>query len=425
MQPRPVCKNKMSEQQENGDMETETETVVTKKRRHTRTNSLSVIQLEHVDLVEKLYEEFCSFKTSIKEDLKGVKEEVRLLRVEMLKTSSPEIDNQRLDAVVGRMEAISNKMDKPSNATDDSSKRQSSSNTNLKEELLKKLNERKVHYYTFLHNNDRYNLYTGWAEQNPPFLPSKFIPVEISGEPEEEYLTRLKLKKMELECYLERLKFRAESAKQKYEEIDSLVVLQIYENKNDEDVIKKTIDWWNKRIKEEETLSKNIWEKKKANIEKVPENQRNSGIIVAKDILYADVVRQGEDVDLEEEPKYQVVRNRKDRRNNKNNNYRQSNNRSNYNPSYNRKSFSQPNRDSRYNNNNGNRFRQQNPPNSRQQDNNSNNNGQRNGQPQNRDVNQSSGRGGTEQNFRRRGFPERGRTWSTRSRTWSTRSRTR
>ena len=411
----------MTNSQEEGAMETEEPSQ--RKRKHSRSGSISVINLEQVDVIEKLYKEFRSFKSELSNEIKGVKEEVRLLRVEMLKSNDPEEENKKLDEVVEKMEAISKKIEKPV-SVEDSSRKQLSSTTNLKEDLLKKLNQRKTFYYTFLHNMDRYKMYSGWAEQNPPYLPSKFIPVEINGEPEEEYLTRLKLKKVELECYLDRLKFRADSAKQKYEEIDNLVVVEIYDNNKDEDVIKKHVDWWNKRIKEEETLSKNIWEKKKAQIEKVPENQRNSGVIVSKDILYADVVRSG-DVEMEEEPKFQVVRYRKNKQNNNRNpNSRRSNNHStNFGGSRNR----YENGGSRYNNQNGNqRFNHQdrgsrfNNSNRGRRDTVSDNtttthndNRQTNApQMQNREVNQSSGRGGTQQNFRRRGFPQRGRTWS-------------
>ena len=412
----------MTNSQEEGAMETDEPSQ--RKRKHSRSGSISVINLEQVDLVEKLYKEFRNFKSELKDEIKGVKEEVRLLRVEMLKSKDPEEENKRFEEVVEKMEEISKKIEKPV-SVEDPSRKQLSSTTNLKEDLLKKLNQRKTFYYTYLHNMDRHKLYSGWAEQNPPYLPSKFIPVEINGEPEEEYLTRLKLKKVELECYLDRLKFRADTAKEKYEEIDNLVVVQIYENNKDEDVIKKHVDWWNKRIKEEETLSQNIWEKKKTQIEKVPENQRNSGVIVSKDILYADVVRSG-DVEMDEEPKFQVVRHRKNKQNNnRNQNYRSNNHSTSFGGFRNR----YDNSGSRHYNHNGNqhfnqdrgsRFTNSSTSRGRRNTISTNTTTQHNNtnremnapQAQNREVNQSSGRGGTQQNFRRRGFPQRGRTWS-------------
>ena len=97
----------MTNSQEEGAMETDEPSQ--RKRKHSRSGSISVINLEQVDLVEKLYKEFRNFKSELKDEIKGVKEEVRLLRVEMLKSKDPEEENKKFEEVVEKMEEISKK----------------------------------------------------------------------------------------------------------------------------------------------------------------------------------------------------------------------------------------------------------------------------------------------------------------------------
>ena len=118
----------MTNSQEEGAMETDTPSQ--RKRKHSRSGSISVINLEQVDLVEKLYKEFRNFKSELKDEIKGVKEEVRLLRVEMLKSKDPEEENKRFEEVVEKMEEISKKIEKPV-SVEDPSRKQLSSTTNL------------------------------------------------------------------------------------------------------------------------------------------------------------------------------------------------------------------------------------------------------------------------------------------------------
>ena len=136
------------------------------------------------------------------------------------------------------------------------------------------LKKRKLAYYQQHQNNDRVAIHKQWLESDPPTLPAAFIPKYIQKEPAFEYETRKKQKINDLNAWLEILGYRAQKANEEVANIDGLVQQEIMDsNLSQEDKDKETKTWV-EMVKEQEKVSEQIWKKKREEILKQPERQK-------------------------------------------------------------------------------------------------------------------------------------------------------
>ena len=212
-------------------------------------------------------------------------------------------------------------------------------------------------------------------------------------------MSRFDFTKAKLKCDMDIMRSRAKNAKEEYELIDTKVVAAIYSSYEDQDEINKNVEIWTNKIEEEEKKSKEIWNVKREKLVKVPEKQRENGKVVIKDRSYASVVTNNseDDMHVEEEQFQVVVRKRNGKK-----------------PAV--KKNPTPPADTNTTTNNtaatSNDTSKNQKPQNRYWNNNQNKNHGYHSES-NQNFNSSSGRGGTQQNFRRRGYPQRGRSyWS-------------
>ena len=362
-----------------------------KKRKHEA--DISVIELDELSLLQVV-----ELVKTLNSTVSSLKEEIKEMRLELLKNQSP-ADNNKLDKILTQVEKWSSEKEKSATKSTSTERQGVTTTENEHYTFFSDLNKRRKAFYTYLHNNDRVALFNDWQNQNPPNLPAKYIPVEIENEPPEEYKCRLDFTKAKLKCDMDIMRSRAKNAKEEYEQIDTKVVAEIYSSHEDQEEINKNVEIWTKKIEEEEKKSKDIWNVKREKLVKVPEKQRENGKVVIKDRSYASVVTQNSENDMhvEEEQFQVVVRKRNGKK-----------------PTVKKNQTPPADTDTTTNNTattSNDKSKNQKPHNRYWNNNQNKNHGYHSDSNQN--FNSSSGRGGTQQNFRRRGYPQRGRSyWS-------------
>lgn len=156
------------------------------------------------------------------------------------------------------------------------------------------LNKRKLAYYKYLKNTEHHAIYVGWQNQEPRFIPVRFLPTFINNEPLAEYEARRKQSEAELACFMEILSVRAASAKEELEKIDSEVLQRIHDAEISEAEKNNLIKKWQDEVKIEEGKSTELWSPKKEGIMGTVDRQTNNNkVIIVDQKLYSAVTSNG------------------------------------------------------------------------------------------------------------------------------------
>ena len=331
------------------------------RKRNISDPDISQIAILHLDDEENMRAEITELtrvvvdlKNVVLNQLKTLTEEVKSMKEQFLITATPIETEQKLEEIVNKVKEIDEKLINKNNVCDTRNKTREPVNMpSISSNIIrnKELSERKISYYNHLHNKDRFDIYTEMLTKDPPQLPARFTPVEIRNEPPIELIARQKLEHAKLTCYMSVLENRSKVAKEKYLMVDNKVLNDI-ENSNYEDAEKaRQREVWTQKTVAEEEVSRKLWAKKRDDIIELPKKQRENGRIVEKNSdagTYAIVTKRGLVNNEKENDGWQQVTYRNNR------------------------------------NTHSNRYTQ---------------------------MNTSRGRGGTEQSFRRQGYPQRGQTY--------------
>ena len=150
-------------------------------------------------------------------------------------------------------------------------------------EVERLIKQRKMKYYNFYSYSECHAIYLSWEQQTPPFVMSKYLPVLIENEPEEEYNARKRKGENNRLCDMELLGLRAQRAKAALDTIDDEVVQTIHGFDGPEDVKEYLLQEWQKLVKCEEDKSKKMWEKTAKNLLETPQREQESNRRVEKD----------------------------------------------------------------------------------------------------------------------------------------------
>ena len=211
--------------------------------------------------------------TNIEGDLKALKEEVFKIGDNISKIITPSSTQSHQPATLIQPNAAA-----PTNTLD----------------LQDKLTQRKHLYYKYIKNTEHQAIYVGWAEQEFPFVPARFLPKYINNEPQEEYLARKQQKAGELSCFLQILTCRANSAKEQMDKVDGEVAQLISDAAMDDEEKNNQRDEWLAVVQMEEEKSNNIWLPKKEGIMGLSTRQDNSEkVVIVNDRSYAAVAARG------------------------------------------------------------------------------------------------------------------------------------
>ena len=159
-------------------------------------------------------------------------------------------------------------------------------------DVTDKLKQRKIAFYQQHQNSDRVAIHTQWMQSTPPIIPASFLPKFIPNEPEREYQIRKTQKKKDLDAWLQILSYRAEKANEEVNNIDGTVRQEIQDSRLSEEEKGKQNEAWKKAVRVEEIKSEEIWDKKRAEILKLPEIQiKNQRIQIRDGRTYATVAK--------------------------------------------------------------------------------------------------------------------------------------
>ena len=326
-------------------------------------NDITVLHLEDEGETQMMKNEINTLKTMIN-DLKDivinqlnlVNAELKSIKEDLLIKANPIETDQKIDDIRNKVNEIDEKISAnmqnaaPVSVTSDNLTANMPIQERPRSNVVrnKELNERKIAFYNYMHNSDRMEIYNEMLKQDPPRLPARFIPKEIRNEPRVEFEARQKLETAKLTCYLECLENRGKLAKEKYLLVDTKVLTDI-ENSNAGEAEKdRQRKVWTEKTTQEEEISRKLWFKKRDKIISLPDVQRQNGRIIERNtdghVSYAVIASQGLNNPQEDNNGWTYVTNRRQRN-------------TNYNHTH---------------------------------------------------VNNSRGRGGMEQSFRRRGYPQRG-----------------
>lgn len=117
-------------------------------------------------------------------------------------------------------------------------------------------------YWNHLKNDGLHNLYNDWLEQNPPYLPKKYLPKPIRGEPENEERLRFNNAINEMKTNREILASRATRFKTKTEIADNEMEEFIRSKCSSTILQDLVIEIWKEDCSKEESKSRTIWEEK-------------------------------------------------------------------------------------------------------------------------------------------------------------------
>lgn len=260
-------------------------------------------------MLKKISTNFNSFKkaitsdiSSIKNDLKGVKDDVAEIRKEKELTPDVIMADISMVTLTNKVEGIEQKINKISSSLDEkteidvnkpSQKRVKDKITAVKD-LDDKIDKRRKAFYDQHQLNDRIQIHQEWLSKDPPIIPAAFIPKYIQKEPEKEYQIRKKQKMNELQSKMEIWDVRAKEAEKKVKHYDELAVQEIENSAQDEEQKNLEKKAWNDLVQIEEEKSKNIWKKKRADILAQPDRQiERKKIQTLENKLYSTVVKSG------------------------------------------------------------------------------------------------------------------------------------
>ena len=150
-------------------------------------------------------------------------------------------------------------------------------------EVDKFLKQRKIKYYDFYSYSERHAIYMSWEQLQPPFVMSKYLPVLIENEPEDEYNARKRKAENNRICDLELLALRAQRSKNSIDVIDAEVAQTIQAADATEEAKNAYIKEWEKLVNEEEEKSRKIWEKTAKNLLDLPKRQQESNKVIEKE----------------------------------------------------------------------------------------------------------------------------------------------
>ena len=168
-----------------------------------------------------------------------------------------------------------------------------STSTNIKpEEVIpewnKYLGNRKSAFRKYVTNAGRYNLFSEWLSQTPPFIPAEFLPKEMRfGESERAYEVRRNQKRGELDCHMELLNVRKDEGFTAYQSVDTFIEESIEELVVDNEAKASLREVYKNKIEEMEKIINNQWEKTKVGLSQKPDREKANKIIVSDDRIYA------------------------------------------------------------------------------------------------------------------------------------------
>lgn len=120
------------------------------------------------------------------------------------------------------------------------------------------LNQRKQHFWNFLKNHHKAELYKEWSNQFPNFIPMKYRAKYITNESPSAQKVRIEKSREKYHSDIPLMMVYAESHKAKYEKADDEISALINGRATEEEkhVI---LNWWQSDIQREETISLDKW----------------------------------------------------------------------------------------------------------------------------------------------------------------------
>ena len=126
-----------------------------------------------------------------------------------------------------------------------------------------KLNDRKLHYWHFIQNDKKSQLYTEWLECSPLYLPLKFRPTKLNNEVPAATQQRIEVARGRYRGEIEVLRSYAESHKRKYLDIDQNIDSLISSLTQSAAEIKILNTWWHNDTDRNAHISQQLWSKKR------------------------------------------------------------------------------------------------------------------------------------------------------------------
>ena len=134
---------------------------------------------------------------------------------------------------------------------------------NLKSEMAlrwsSRLNTRKKHYWNFVKNKAKAELYSNWQTSTPNFIPLKYRPKRISGETPEFTTRRLSEAKLRYKNDTEQMMIYAQTHHARATEVDEKMFSEIQETCSDPAVQEKLLQDWHADTYKEESVSNQVW----------------------------------------------------------------------------------------------------------------------------------------------------------------------